>query len=150
MAAAKALIAAADPATLENGGSIEIDGEIFAIDKEDVIVHTSVLEHLVCATDAGTMVALDTRITPALEREGLARDFNRLVQDLRKARDFVVTQRIALRYAAPDDIAAALEEHADTLKTSLLCTAFERVDTLDAGEACELRGETIRLDVTPA
>ncbi|MFS0854295.1 isoleucine--tRNA ligase [Microbacterium sp. 179-I 3D4 NHS] len=63
---------------------------------------------------SGGFVLLDTRTTPELEAEGLARDVIRAVQETRKNAGFDVSDRIRLdlRFASDDDadaVAAALE-----------------------------------------
>ena len=46
-------------------------------------------------------MALDTALTPELEPEGLARDFNRLLQDQRKAMHLDIPDRILAALAPP-------------------------------------------------
>ena len=65
------------------------------------------------ATGGGETVAIDTTVSPELQREGLAREFVRLVADARKNDGLEVTDRIWLRWSADDpEVAAALTEHA--------------------------------------
>lgn len=45
-------------------------------------------------SDAGIVVALDTRLTPELKAEGLARDLIRTIQDMRKEAGYKVEDRI--------------------------------------------------------
>ena len=47
-------------------------------------------------SDRGVLVALDSRLTPELEEEGLANELNRLIQDLRKRAGYAVSDRIRL------------------------------------------------------
>ena len=56
------------------------------------------------------------RSTPALEREGLARDFIRLVQVARKDAGFNVADRIHIEVKAGDAANAAIAAHLDTVK----------------------------------
>ena len=58
--------------------------------------------------EAGYVVALDSAITPELAEEGLARELVHRIQNLRRAADFEVTDRIVTYYQAPDEIASVL------------------------------------------
>jgi isoleucyl-tRNA synthetase len=66
---------------------------------------------LVGVTPARLAVQLDTRLTPELEREGVARDLVRLIQGARKDAGLDVSDRIHLRIAGESAVAAALEVH---------------------------------------
>lgn len=58
------------------------------------------------------VVTLDTNVTGELKREGMARDFVRLVQTLRKDKDFNISDRIELCWSTPDaELAQALDEN---------------------------------------
>ncbi|MBO7097098.1 MAG: isoleucine--tRNA ligase, partial [Alphaproteobacteria bacterium] len=57
------------------------------------------------------VVTLDTNVTPELKREGMARDFVRLVQTMRKEKDFNISDRIALCWHTDSaELQTALEE----------------------------------------
>ncbi|MEQ1893406.1 MAG: isoleucine--tRNA ligase [Planctomycetota bacterium] len=68
---------------------------------------------IVGVTPARLAVQLDTRLTPELEREGVARDLVRLIQGARKDAGFDVSDRIHLRVEGEPSVAAALEAHRD-------------------------------------
>ena len=58
------------------------------------------------------VVTLDTNVTDELKREGMARDFIRLVQTLRKDKNFNISDRIELNWQTADEnLAAALKEN---------------------------------------
>jgi len=75
----------------------------------------------------GGFILLDTRTTPELEAEGLARDVVRAVQDTRKAAGFEVSDRIRLDLLfADDDDAAAIRSVTEVdIAAETLATAFE-------------------------
>ena len=54
--------------------------------------------------DSGYMVAVDGTVTPELAEEGLARELVHRIQNLRRAADFQVTDRIITYYEAPEEI----------------------------------------------
>ena len=94
-------------------------------------------------------MALDTALTPELVGEGVARDFNRFVQDQRKAMGLDISDRIVVRYSAPPRIAQAIQAHEAYLRNELLA---ERLEAGAAGEGTKLAlsGEEIRVGITRA
>ena len=87
-----AAIAAADAAGLAAPAAIRGAGAAFRwaarpsrIGPDEVVVTQTPLAGWAVASDGGETVALEVTITPELRREGLAREFVRLVQEARKA-----------------------------------------------------------------
>jgi len=75
------------------------------------------------------VVFLDTKVTPELEREGLARDFIRLVQVARKDAGFNVADRIAIEVKAGPVAAAAIDAHLDAVKSETLAVSLTQTAT---------------------
>jgi isoleucyl-tRNA synthetase len=94
------------------------------------------------------VVVLDTHVTPELEREGLARDFIRLVQVARKDAGFNVADRIAIEVKAGPAAAIAIEAYGDTIREETLATSLTPA-AAPAGTVSEskLGDETIALGV---
>lgn len=55
------------------------------------------------AVDGNIVVLLDTHITPELEREGVARELSRFLNQMRKDANFRVDARVQLTYATNND-----------------------------------------------
>ena len=133
-AVAAALMAgpAADIATAVLAGGtfgVTVDGfdEMVTLGPDDVIVTRTPRAGWAVATDGGETVAIDTAVSPELQREGLAREFVRLVADARKNDGLEVTDRIWLRWSADDpQLAAALTEHAGLIAGEVLAVDFGR------------------------
>ena len=66
------------------------------------------LDDHVVALEGGYAVAVDIIITPELAEEGLARELVHRIQNLRRAADFQVTDRIVTYYQAPDEISRVM------------------------------------------
>jgi isoleucyl-tRNA synthetase len=124
VAAGIAAAPAADIATTVLAGGtfgVSLDGEPVVIGADDVIVTQTPRAGWAVATDAGETVAIDITVTPELRREGLAREFIRLVADARKNDGLEVTDRIWLRWWSDDpEVAAALAEHAGLIADEVL------------------------------
>lgn len=71
--------------------------------------------------DNTAVVQLDVEIVPALEKEGIARDFVRMIQSLRKEKGFDVSDRIILTYATDSALVKeAIGEHENYIKDQVL------------------------------
>lgn len=82
--------------------TITLDGNTIELAPEDVQVGTEQATGWVCADDAGVQLALSTELTPELIREGMARDFIRQIQQLRKDADLEIESRIRVLYQSDD------------------------------------------------
>ncbi|MFK7817405.1 MAG: DUF5915 domain-containing protein, partial [Planctomycetaceae bacterium] len=60
-----------------------------------------------CADESGLQIALSTELSDELILEGMARDFVRHVQQLRKDADLQITDRIEVAYSSDSDIVTA-------------------------------------------
>jgi isoleucyl-tRNA synthetase len=74
------------------------------------------------AADAGVVV-LDTRVTPGLAAEGLARDVIRVVQQARRDAGLDVSDRIALTLSASEPVEAAVRAHQEFVAAETLATS---------------------------
>ena len=71
--------------------------------------------------DNTAVVQLDIEVVPALEKEGIARDFVRMIQSLRKEKGFDVSDRVSLAYSTASALVKeAILEHADYIKDQVL------------------------------
>jgi isoleucyl-tRNA synthetase len=66
------------------------------------------------------LVILDTEVTEALEMEGLARDFVRIVQNERKSKNFEVNDRITLSYTGDGKFEQMINQNIDYIKEQCL------------------------------
>lgn len=93
-------------------------------------------------TEAGILVALDTKVTPELEMEGKARDLVRQIQELRKAADYKVDDRITVALIGADK--ELLKKFGDYIKAETLATKI--VEEMEDGDQfTELDGITIKV-----
>jgi isoleucyl-tRNA synthetase len=88
-------------------------------------------------------MALDISVTPELMREGMARDFNRLVQDQRKALNLDISDRITVRYSASPRVVEAITEHVAYLRNELLAERLETGADPQGSAKLSLNGEEI-------
>ena len=110
-------------APLRTGESvtIQLDGHTIELAPEDVQVGTEQATGWACADDRGIQLALSTSVTPALLREGMARDFIRQVQQLRKDGDLEIENRIVVDYSTEDaQVMQMIGEWADLIRGETL------------------------------
>jgi isoleucyl-tRNA synthetase len=70
--------------------------------------------------EAGIVVAVDTELTEALISEGLARDFIRNVQNMRKEAEFDVSDRIHIFIETSDELQQVIGEHQKYISAEIL------------------------------
>jgi len=114
------------------GNAVEVraDGETYTILPEEVEVRAAAREGFAVASEGAYLAALVTDLTPDLVKEGLAREFVRRVQDLRKQADLEISDRIRLYYSATPLLAEAVHDFASYIQAETLCV--EMFDSLPA------------------
>ncbi|MGH7265600.1 MAG: DUF5915 domain-containing protein, partial [Candidatus Rokuibacteriota bacterium] len=103
--------------------ALTIDGQTLTLAPEEVLVEASSLEGFAVAEERGLLVALDTRVTDELRREGLARELVRHVQDARKNAGFKIADRIAIYLSGPAATSAwapVVSQWGDYIRTETL------------------------------
>jgi len=154
MKAAAELIAAFtndDINALEKSGSrdMTLNGNAYTLTPDDLIVSTEDLPGWKVATDSGLTVALDVTLTDDLLAEGTARDLVNRIQNIRKDKDFQVTDRVVVTIQRHDAVLAAVERFRDYIKAEVLATDLVLTDEA-VGEAVEMEdGVMVGIEVNP-
>jgi len=109
-------------AQLRAGHPVEVpvDGEKVALLPAEVEVKMVGKPGYAVAEEGGYLVAVATEITPALQREGLARELVRHIQDLRKQAALRIEETIVTYYQAEGLLAEVVREHAGYIKGETL------------------------------
>ena len=135
--------------TLLSGETVEVtvDGETYAIQPDEVEVRMQAKEGLVVATEGAYLAALDTVLTPELEQEGLVREMLRRVQDLRKATQLEIADRVEVVYQASERLAEAMQQHADKIMAEVLAVSMKEGEVpADWAQVTEeFDGETLKV-----
>ncbi|MCL4459645.1 MAG: isoleucine--tRNA ligase [Chloroflexi bacterium] len=102
------------------------------------------------ATDDSYAVAIDTRLTPELLQEGLARELIHRLQLMRKQANFNIEDRIITYYQGSARIRATIETHAAYIKQETLSLSLENSPPPDGAysETLLIDGEQVTLAVT--
>ena len=100
-------------------GSWILDASDYEIAYEGLDAHDTAVE--------GNMIAkLDLQITPELEREGVAREISRFLNQMRKDADFAIEQKVRLTYTTTSEyLRAILQEFDEMFKGEALLLTIE-------------------------
>ena len=125
-------------ASLEKEGKVTFpleDGADATVELADVEVISEDIPGWLVANEGNITVALDITITPELRREGIAREIVNRIQNIRKDRDYEITDRIRLIFDAEGQTLEAIEAFKDYIGEQVLALSIE---TGDAGSDAEV------------
>ncbi len=155
--AIKTALPAIDPAVLAplraaQPVTVSIEGHEVTLAPEDVIISAVQATDWACGADAGIQVALSTQLTPELVQEGMARDFIRHVQQLRKEADLEENQRIGVVWSAGGAVAGVIEAMlaawSPLIETETRAVAITREEGT-AGREVAVGDQTVQIAITP-
>ncbi len=127
--------------------SLNVEGTTYELTAEDVEISAEDVPGWLVATDNELTVALDIQLNDELIAEGTARELVNRIQNLRKSKDFNVTDRIAVHIQAHDRIAPAVAKFGDYIKGEVLAESLTLNDAPN-GEPVELFDDlTVRIAV---
>ncbi len=110
---------------LERNGSVTIQLEApTVIDVADVEIISEDIPGWLVANEGNITVALDVTVTDELRREGIAREIVNRVQNIRKSRDYEITDRINLVFAPNALTDDAIKEYSQYIATQVLADSI--------------------------
>ena len=115
----------------------------FTLDAEDLDVSPSADSPYAGVLEGGYYVAIDTRLTPELKQEGLARELVHNIQNMRRTADFDIADRIVVWHQGDATLQAVLASEAlgEYIRTETLAVRVEEgVPDADA------HVETLKMD----
>jgi isoleucyl-tRNA synthetase len=92
-------------------------------------------------------VALDITLSPALLKEGNARELVNRVQNIRKEANFELTDKILLRIVDNTDLKDAINEFSDYICREILALKIDWVPALEDGVEVEINDQKLRISV---
>ena len=126
---------------------LESDGRGWELLPEEIVVVKKEAAGCAVSEERGLAVALDIRITPELEREGLSRDIVRHIQQIRKELDLDLMDHINVAYETADEVLLqAIAENRPHIRGETLCNDLFPGHSESAKEIT-LSGRDIRLTV---
>ena len=98
------------------------DGTSFELSVDDVVISSTDMDGWQVMTDLGLTVALDITLNPTLEMEGFARELVNKIQNIRKAKNFEVTDKIEVILSNNIKIEEAVKLFYDYIRDEILAT----------------------------
>ncbi len=139
----------ADLLKLEQGGSVQVEGEEITLSDLQV-VRAPKGNRPDLAVGSVVSIEMDPTVTDEQVKEGLAREIVRKVQAARKAADFQLDDTIALELACAGALHEAAEAHQEMICRETLTRKFALVANPQGKhvETIDLDGESLSIGVT--
>ena len=114
-------------AQFEKDGKIALtlNGEEAVVELADVEVISEDIPGWLVANDGNITVALDSTITDDLRKEGIARELVNRIQNVRKSKDFNITDRIVVKITPDEHVNDAVAQFKDYIAKQVLAVAIE-------------------------
>ena len=139
-------------AELEKNGSFTFESltgsPVITVDDVEIIPED--IPGWLVANDGNVTVALDVTVTPELKNEGMARDLINRIQNIRKASDFEITDKVSVELTPTESVKEALSQFADYISAQVLADEIRLEDLVPGDGVTELDidGEKILARVT--
>ena len=132
---------------IENGNTlaIEANGNSYVIGKEDIEIVTADIPGWQIMNDGIYTVALDLEITDTLKLEGVARELVNKIQNLRKDKDFEVTDKIRVEIAEHPYTNEATKAYNEYICGEILADSLEIVAQLSTEDTVDIDSNEIKI-----
>jgi len=135
----------ADIITMEKKGVYELDIEETSvkIDLADVEILSEDIPGWLMASEGNLTVALDVTLNQQLKEEGIAREIVNRIQNIRKDKNFEVTDKITVKIQSHDQINTSINNNLDYICSEILASSLEIVKNIerDGGMMVEINDE---------
>ena len=124
---------------------LPLDGEEIKVELSDVDIHSEDIPGWLVANEGSVTVALEVEITDELRKEGVARDLINRIQNIRKSRDYDITDRIIVTVEPNALTEGAIADFKDYIASQVLAA-----DVKAAGVDNPAEDEVLDIDGTEA
>src|ERR1700761_5450187 len=125
-----------------------IGNSSFEIELSDVEIIAEDVPGWQVATLGKLTVALDVNITNELKQEGISRELINRIQNLRKGKDFEVTDKINVRLRDHELISEAVKNNLSYICAEILADNIQLDNQLNEGETVLIGENEILIDIT--
>ncbi|MBQ9585661.1 MAG: isoleucine--tRNA ligase [Muribaculaceae bacterium] len=153
LAAQLTTMSQADILKLEQEGNIKLmvgDQEAI-VDVADVEIISEDIPGWLVSNEGNLTVALDITVTDELKREGMARELVNRIQNVRKSKNFDITDKVVVTISPDERINDAIESFGDYIARQVLATAIN-VKPVEGDDAIalDMDGWTLNVKVDKA
>ena len=147
----RTLLEEADPEiirkSVESGTPVHI-GE-FSLDPSDILITATELDGVSSTTDSGYAVGISSEVSEELEKEGLAREFVHMIQNMRKSAGFEISDRILLNVSGSDHVLTVLKEYSEYVSQETLADNLDQdlIETQSFNEDHDIGGEHVTISI---
>ena len=129
--------------------TVSFNGQDVVLSPQEVEVRLRPVEGYAVAQEGPYLAALDIVLDGDLMAEGLAREFIRRVQILRRDADYNIADRIVIAYHASERLARAIEQFADVICGETLAVELKATPSPSGDKTADYTfdGETLRVGV---
>ena len=127
--------------------NLDIEGELIPLLVSEVEIIAEDIPGWSVAVKNALTVALDITLSPALVKEGNARELINRVQSIRKEANFELTDKILLRIVDNADLKDAIKEFSNYICDEILALGIDWVPALEDGVDVEINDHKLRISV---
>ena len=149
LAASVAQMSQSDIIEFEKNGQFTFDiaGQQAVVTTDDVEIISEDIPGWLVANEGSLTTALDITVTEELKREGYARELVNRIQNIRKSKDFEITDKINVKISSDEHTDAAIEEYNEYISKQVLANSIT-ISAIEAGDdVIELDMDEFKLNV---
>jgi len=125
------------------------NGNTYTFETTDVEIQSDDLPGYNTAVMGALVIALDTKITPELRSEGIARELVNRIQNLRKDKKFEVTDKIHVKLQSHPEMDKAVNQNNSYICSEILAQSFTIIGKLEDDDIDEIElTETIKTNIS--
>ena len=129
--------------------SLKIDGKLFDLNSDEVIISEEEKEGLALESDNGYKVALSTVLTEELLDEGFARELVNKIQNMRKSAEFEVMDKIVIDIKTTDRLYKAIDLFEEYIKKETLAQRITKTGSKsEFSEEWDINGQKAEISIT--
>ena len=117
---------------------LHVNDMTYDLTLDDFIISTQDIPGWLVANDGDLTVALDISLTDSLLAEGTARELVNRIQNIRKNKDFNVTDKIVILLEKHELVIPAVEHFSDYIKNETLAVQLNLQEGVNGGDKIEL------------
>ena len=149
VAAALAQMGQPDIIAFEKAGqtTFDVNGTPITVELSDVEVISEDIPGWLVANEGNLTVALDITLTDELRNEGMARELVNRVQNIRKAKDFDITDKVVVRFQPDERVSAAVAAYGDYIASQVQAVSVT-VEPVDCDDTVDAEKDDLKVRMT--